>query len=105
MTAVMTLSSFRAQPRVGYMKRVKRVYEYLINHRHYRIRFDVRRPNHEYTPVPTHDWSNTAYRNGVETLPDDAPTPKRKRVILTHYYDANLIYNVLLKNLSLVFSI
>ena len=50
------------------MKRVKRVYAYLINHRHYRIYFDVRRPNYEHTPVPTYDWSNTAYGNGVKTL-------------------------------------
>ena len=91
----MTLSSFRAQPRVGHLERVKRVYAYLINHRHYRIRFDVKRPNHDHTPVPTHDWSNTAYGNGVEKLPDDAPALKGETVVLTHYYDANLMHDIL----------
>ncbi len=62
MTAVMTLSSFYLRStRVGHLNRVKRVYAYLLNHQYYRIRFDVRKPNHNTTPVHTYNWSNTAY--------------------------------------------
>ena len=95
MTAVMTLSSFRAQPCVGHLKRIKRIYAYLLNHRYYRIRFDVREPNHDTTPVHTYDWSNTAYDTIAEELPVDAPEPKGKRVVFTHWYDANLMHDVL----------
>ena len=42
---------------------------------------------------------------GVKTLPHDIPTPKGVKVVLTHYYNANLMHNVLSGNLSLVFSI
>ena len=95
MTAVMTLSSFRAQPRVGHLERVKRIYAYLLNHCYYRIRFDVREPNHNTTSVYTHNWSNTAYDTIAEELPEYAPDPRGKRVVFTHLYDANLMHDVL----------
>ena len=40
-------------------------------------------------------WANTPYGNGYEDKPTDAPEPKGKRVILSHYYDANLMHDVL----------
>ena len=46
-TAIMTLSSFRAQPRQGHLQRLKRVYNYIINFRHFCIQFDVSEPNHD----------------------------------------------------------
>ena len=39
--------------------------------------------------------SNTPYGNGAEDLPDDAPEPKGKRVVLSHWFDANLMHDVL----------
>ena len=95
MTAVMTLSSFRAQPREGHLARVKRVYAYLMKNRNYRIRFDVREPNHEGTPINRFNWHNTVYDTSAEELPMDAPDPKGKRVVFTHYYDANLMHDIL----------
>ena len=56
-TAVMTMSSFRAQPRVGHLLRVKRIYNYIINRRHYLIRFNVNEPNYDDVPENRHDWS------------------------------------------------
>jgi hypothetical protein len=94
-TAVMTLSSFCAFPRVGHLQRVKRMYAYLIKFRYFKIRFDVREPNYESVTVQKYDWDNTAYGNGSEDLPTNAPTPKGKRVVLTHYFDANLMHDVL----------
>ena len=61
-THIMTLSSFRAQPRRGHLQRVKRIYAYLIKYRHFRIRFDVREPNHENTPVQKFDWGKYRIR-------------------------------------------
>ena len=59
------------------------------------MRFDVREPDYSTLPVQRHDWSNTPYGNGAEDLPDDAPEPKGKRVVLSHWFDANLMHDVL----------
>ena len=94
-TAVMTMSSFRAQPQIGHLLRLKRMYGYLIKFCNYKICFRVDEPNYKGIHVKKHDWSNTPYGNGEEDLPTDAPQPKGKRVVLTHYYDANLMHDVL----------
>jgi hypothetical protein len=94
-TAVMTLSSFRAQPRIGHLLRVKRMYAYLIKFRYFKIRFDTREPDYEAAEIQKYDWDNTAYGNGEEDLPLNAPKPKGKRVVLTHYFDANLMHDIL----------
>ena len=74
----MTMSSFRAQPRVGHLLRVKRTYNYIINHRHYLLRFNVNKPNYDHVPKNRFDWSNTPYNTEEEELPSDAPEPKGK---------------------------
>ena len=66
-----------------------------MNWRFFKIRFDTREPNHDDVVVKKHDWSNTCYGNSTEDIPFDAPEPKGKRVVLTHYYDANLMHDVL----------
>ena len=91
----MTMSSFRAQPRVGHLMRVKRMYGYLIKFCHYKICFCTDEPNYDSTPIVKHDWSNTSYGNGEEPIPDNAPIPKGKRVVLSHWYNANLMHDVL----------
>jgi len=55
----------------------------------------VRKPNHENTPVQKNDLGNTAYSNSEEEFSAEAPEPKGKRVVLTHYYDANLMHDVI----------
>ena len=40
------------------------------------------------------DWYSV-YGNVTELLPNDAPTPLGKQVVLTHYVDANLFHDVL----------
>ena len=42
-----------------------------------------------------YNWDNTPYGDEKESLPTDAPTPLGKRVVLTHYFDANLMHDVL----------
>ena len=91
----MTMSSFRAQPRVGHLLGVKQIYNYIINCRHYLLRFNVNKPNYNDVPENCFDWSNTLYNHDKEELPSDAPEPKGKRVILSHWYDAILMHDVL----------
>jgi hypothetical protein len=95
-TAVMTMSSFRAQPRKGHLERVKRIYGYVRRFQDFKIRFRVEEPDmSQFDNVTQMDWSNTVYGNGKEDLPDDTPKPLGKRVTLIHYFDANLMHDVL----------
>ena len=71
------------------------VYSYLIKFRHFRIHFDTNEPNYETVSLDQHDWYHTAYGNGKELIPTDAPEPKGKQVVLSHWYDANLMHDVL----------
>ena len=77
------------------MQRLKHIYNYIVNFRHFCIRFDTSEPDHDGITVRKYDWGNTPYGNSSEDLPIDAPQPKGKRVVLTHYFDANLMHNVL----------
>ena len=40
------------------------------------------------------DWSNTVYGDDSEEIPGDAPIPLGDPVVLTHYFDANLLHNL-----------
>ena len=95
-SAVMTLSSFRAQPRKGHLERIKRIYGFLCKFRHFKLRFRVDEPDYSGTPpMPPYDWSHSVYGNPTEDIPKDAPPPLGKRIVLTHYFDANLMHDVL----------
>ena len=52
-------------------------------------------PDFILTKPDTIDWSNTVYGEHSEELPDDAPAPLWKTVVLTHFYDANLMHDIL----------
>ena len=67
----------------------------MIYFRHFTIRFNSEEPDYGELQERKHDWSNTPYGNGSEDIPIDAPSPKGKRVILSHWYDANLMHDVL----------
>ena len=47
-TAVMTMSSFRAQPRFGHLDRLKRIYAYIHKFENFKIRFQVEEPDLSY---------------------------------------------------------
>ena len=95
-TAVMTLSSFRAQPRKGHMERAKRIYGYIAKFKDYSIKFCVDEPDLSSfnNKVDLH-WSKSIYGDHKEERPDDAPPPLGKRVTLIHYFDVNLMHDVL----------
>ena len=93
-TAVMTMSSFRAMPRLGHMTRVKRLYGYLAKMKDGVIRIRTGEPDYSGLPDQAFDWERSVYGDVSELLPSDAPKPLGKYVTLTHYYDANLFHDI-----------
>ena len=93
-TAVMTMSSFRAAPRVGHLERVKRIVGYLSKMRHGAIRVRTAEPDFSAYGTPHHDWMSTIYGNVREEIPEDAPPPLGSFVTTSHYVDANLMHDM-----------
>ena len=94
-TAVMSMSSFRSAPRVGHLERVKRICGYLSKMKHATIRMRVHEPDYSDIPETSYDWCNTVYGAVHEAIPEDAPEPLGKFVILTTFVDANLYHDML----------
>ena len=95
LTSIMSLSSFRAAPRKGHLERAKRVYGYLAKMKHGAIRIRTDEPDYSSLPTPIHGWANTVYGEPDEPIPDNAPRPRGKYVLLSHYMDANLMHDLL----------
>jgi hypothetical protein len=93
-TAVMTLSSFRAAPRVGHLERAKRVYAYLKKFKYAVIRVRTGIPDYSGLEDVEYDWEKSVYGSPKELIPKDAPTPLGKKVVLTSYVDANLYHDM-----------
>ena len=55
-TSVMTLASFRAEPRQGHLERAKRVVSYLIRFKHATIRFRTEEPDISSIPTTPYEW-------------------------------------------------
>ena len=91
-TAVMTMSSFRAAPRQGHLKRVQRIVGYVCKRKNACLRIRTKEPDYSSIPDMKYDWSYSVYGNVKEQVPKDAPEPLGKRVTLTHYVDANLMH-------------
>ena len=95
----MTLSSFRSHPCVGHLEDlIRKIYGYLYCFYNFKIQFWAEPPDlsHFNTTNSVTGWSNTVYDTGIEQVPTDAPSPLvGKFIILTHYFDANLMHNVL----------
>ena len=90
------MSSFRAQPRKGLLERVKRIYGYLWKFKHFYIKFRTDEPDMTQFDTKTKfDWTQSVYGDSKEDVPIDAPKPLGRRVTLTHYFDANLMHDVL----------
>jgi hypothetical protein len=94
-TAVMTMSRFRAAPREGHLDRVKRIIGYLSKMRDGVIRIRTEQPDYSNIPDTIYDWEHTVYAGAKEELPDDAPTPLGKEVLMTSFFDANLYHDII----------
>ena len=56
------------------------------------LRFRTHEPDYSDLPSKEHEWPSV-YGEVWELLPEDAPPPLGKQVILTHYVDANLFHD------------
>ena len=79
-TAVMSLSSFRAAPRIGHLDRVKRIYGYIHKFKHFTLKFRTEEPDMSYFDEKSKnlDWSSSVYGEHSEDVPSDAPEPLGK---------------------------
>ena len=93
--AVMTLSRFRAEPRIGHLDRAQRIVGYLWKRPHGTIRFRTGIPDHEsvFGPPKQYDWMNSIYGKPSEPLHPDFPPPKGKLVRTSTFVDANLLHD------------
>ena len=95
-TDVMSMSIFCEQPQIGHLCCLRRMVGNLAKFRDFKIRFRVDPPDYSSVPdIPKQDWKYTPYGIQSEDLPLDEPEPKGKPIVLTHYFDANLIHDVL----------
>ena len=94
-TSVMTMSSFRAAPRVGHLERLKRIYGYVSKMRHGALRVRTDLPDYSDLPIPIYEWEYSVYGEVTEVIPEGIPTPKGKPVTHTTYVDANLYHDLL----------
>ena len=94
-TVVMSMSSFRVEPREGHMERLKRTYGYSLRFKCAAIRIRPNEPDISDIPEKVHDWEGSVHGKVSEVLPTDTPEPLGKFVVTISYHDANLYHNVL----------
>jgi hypothetical protein len=94
LTAVMSMSSFRAAPQVGHLERLKRIYGFLSKMRHSVLHIRTKEPDYLDLPDLEHDWSQSVYEKITEVISQYAPVPLGKDVTTTHFVDANLMHNI-----------
>jgi hypothetical protein len=90
--AVTSLGRFRAAPREGHLRRIKRVFGYLRKFPEGAIRFRTEIPAHKEPEHKDFDWAHTVYGDEPEEIPQDLPEPKGKAVRTTTCVDANLYH-------------
>ena len=94
-SAVMTMTRFRANPRVGHLERLKHIYGYIRKLPNGCIH--VRTATYDYSDIPKqeYDWEQSVYGPVKELVPDDTPEPLGKEVVTTTYVGANLYHYML----------
>ena len=45
--------------------------------------------------ISDHDWEHSVYGKHEEDIAKNAPESLGKRIVLTHYFDASLMYDIL----------
>ena len=79
----------------GHLDRIKCVYGYLCKFGHFKIRFRMQEPDYTGLNIKKHDWANTAHGDLSEELPTNTRPPLGKQITITHYFDVNLMHDVL----------
>ena len=92
----MSMSRYCTAPRKGHLVRVIRIYGYLRRFRHFKLQFQVDEPDYSNVPpIPDHDWEHSVYEKHEEDIAENTPEPLGKQIVLTHYFDASLMHNIL----------
>ena len=60
-TAMMTMSGFQVEPRIGHLERVKHICGYLIRFRDATICFCIKEPDFSELPKQEYDWMYSVY--------------------------------------------
>ena len=45
--------------------------------------------------IPDHNWEHSVYGKHEEDIAKDAPEPLRKKIVLTNYFDASFMHDML----------
>ena len=90
----MSMSRFRLAPKIGHLERMKRLYGYLVETKHFSIRSRTKEPDYSHLPKNKYEWTRTAYGNVKEEIPKDIHIPLRKRVITTTFLDVNVLPDI-----------
>ena len=91
----MTMSSFRAYPRRGHLKRLQRIYGYLAKFSESAITICTEEPDYSNITINEYESETTIYGEVMELQPNDILPSLGKPVILTTYVDANLYHDML----------
>ena len=86
----MTLASFRAERRQGYLDRAKRVISYFFRFKHATIKIRIEEPDVSSIPITPFDWEELFHGKVIELFPRDSPALKVKHAVIESYQDANL---------------
>src|SRR5687768_269871 len=90
MCAVM--GGFRAQPRIGYLDSLKRIFGFLENYKSYSIKFWIDEQDYSKYMSEGYGWTNI-YGNIQEEVPNNMPKAKGNKVTLTCFTDSNLSHD------------
>jgi len=93
----MSMSSFRAVPRAGHLKTLKRIFGYVLKMKHTTTRFKTSLPDHSQHCTTNYEWEKTFYCNTKELVATNIPRPLGPKVTTTMYIDANLCHDMLSK--------
>ena len=94
--AVMTLASFRDEPREGHLDRATRVVSYLVKFKHATIIIRIEEPDLSSVPITPCDWEESVCGEVMEIFSEDTPKQKGKHEVTLSCYNANLHHNVAL---------
>ena len=90
------MSRYRTALKEGHLERVKHIYGYLRRFRHFKLCFRVGEPDYSnVSAIPDHDWEHSVYGKHEEDIAEKLPEPLGKRIVLTHYFDASLMHDIL----------
>ena len=93
---IMSMSKYHTTTREGHLERMQRINDYLCRFQHNKLRFRVDEPNYSNVPeITDHDWEHSVYVKHEEDIAENAPEPLGKMIVLTHYFDACCMHDML----------